>query len=583
MEVDGNFTHTYITETVTEFFTTVYTEKTSNWNDSTGAFNKSDEQYPWPPRNFAPWSLYVQIIVACICCLIVAVTIIGNVLVIYSYFTTKRLRNYANYYVCGLAFTDLLDGCVVMPLFCVFWITGSWPFSDRLCEIYKYLSHVLLHTPAMFTLIICIDRYRALVHPLSHLKERTLRHAIFMMFIAWTIPIISWMGPLIIWPAVANLPPQQFTFLCYPDYSRSTEFSIFVFFYVSWLPIIIIGVLYYRVYVIINKSGIMRAKQREGTESVFDSEKNLVTKNISRIISRHMRNNTPDNREKMMFRDQNGHVNNAYEHSESQDDGETSGETGSRNHSRKVFATSLNTLTECNKENVNHDKIVEMENDSFGKSVNYDKAKKQSSEISTKNKDHDTQQEVIENDKTVDHKGILKTNSSVQNTDSERIDFTEKIITHGANSTVSIKDCISKEINASHTDKGENVIETPDREQGKDQSRCCQCLDLFTFNAMNRSIDESEDSATHTRSESSLRSHPKSTNTKSRKGCDSRRNVARLQRYNVRATRILTLIFVVVLVTRIPWSVVGTLSRLCGGACLPPHFYQVKFVVSAWL
>jgi hypothetical protein len=128
----------------------------------------------WPPtRRFqiSQWPFEVQIALAIFCGSMTLLTVVGNLIVLYSYATTKELRTYANYFICSLAIVDLIDGSTVLPLFSIYWIVGVWPFSTQLCEAYKFINHTLPFISVLLTLVICIDRYRALTQPFKHLRQ----------------------------------------------------------------------------------------------------------------------------------------------------------------------------------------------------------------------------------------------------------------------------------------------------------------------------------------------------------------------------------------------------------------------------
>ena len=206
------------------------------------------QQRPGIRVNVQKWPFEVKVGMAVFCGLLTLSTVTGNLVVLCSYATTKKLRTYAKYFICGLAFIDLLEGGVVLPLFSIYWILGEWPFSQEACEAYKYMSHVIGYSSFLFTLVICIDRYQALTQPLKHLQHRSKRRALSMMSLAFSISALSWIGPLIIWPRIGkNVPPQYTTLLCYPHYSRIIPFAIFATLYAALFPLILICCMYIRI------------------------------------------------------------------------------------------------------------------------------------------------------------------------------------------------------------------------------------------------------------------------------------------------------------------------------------------------
>ena len=224
-------------------------------NDSDISMDQLESKLP-PNRQFTLqiWPFHVQVGVAVLCGLLTLLTVTGNLVVLSSYVTTKKLRTYANYFICGLALVDLTDGAIVIPLFSVYWIMGIWPFSQQLCEAYRFFSHMTTMTSYYLTLVICIDRYRALSQPLKHLQQRSRFRAASMMSVAFLMPIIFCIGLLIIWPHFGkNVPPLFTSMLCYPQYARINVFALAASLFIAWIPLLLICALYLQVFWILKQ------------------------------------------------------------------------------------------------------------------------------------------------------------------------------------------------------------------------------------------------------------------------------------------------------------------------------------------
>lgn len=64
--------------------------------------------------------------------LLILVTVIGNMLVILSVLTTRRLRTVTNCFVMSLAVADLLVGIFVMPPAVALHVIGKYPSASQL-------------------------------------------------------------------------------------------------------------------------------------------------------------------------------------------------------------------------------------------------------------------------------------------------------------------------------------------------------------------------------------------------------------------------------------------------------------------
>ncbi len=132
------------------------------------SLNSPNPAPQWPTNNrfnVQRRSIEEQIFLALITGIQTPLTIVGNLIVLYSYITTKKLQIYANYFVVGLALVDLIAGVFVLPVFSLYFINGIWVFSEQLCEACKFINHVVVLASYLFTLVICVDRYQALKYP----------------------------------------------------------------------------------------------------------------------------------------------------------------------------------------------------------------------------------------------------------------------------------------------------------------------------------------------------------------------------------------------------------------------------------
>ena len=291
-------------------------------NESDISMNVNDLNW-LPNRKFTLqiWPFHVQVGVAVFCGLLTLLTVTGNLVVLFSYATTKKLRTYANYFICGLALVDLTHGIIVLPLYSVYWIMGIWPFSQQLCEAFKFFSHMTNITSYYLTLVICIDRYRALTQPLKHLQQRSRFRAASMMSVAFLIPLIFSIGVLIIWPRFGkNVPPQYSSLLCYPQYSRINFFALAVSLLTAWIPLLLICVLYLQVFwTLKQRRDIEKRDVKKTQHSVNTLKTNLKNeKNAALNESSSTKTNNDDKRGVQQL----GLVNKAFETDSLQDKSE---------------------------------------------------------------------------------------------------------------------------------------------------------------------------------------------------------------------------------------------------------------------
>ncbi|EDW13888.2 tyramine receptor 1 [Drosophila mojavensis] len=132
--------------------------------------------------------------------LLILVTVIGNMLVILSVLTTRRLRTVTNCFVMNLATADLLVGIFVMPPAVALHVIGSWQLGWVLCDIWIFFD-ILLCTASILSLCaISLDRYLAVTQPLTYSKKwRCKRLALLMILGVWIVAFIITCPPMFGW------------------------------------------------------------------------------------------------------------------------------------------------------------------------------------------------------------------------------------------------------------------------------------------------------------------------------------------------------------------------------------------------
>ncbi|XP_072761249.1 histamine H2 receptor-like [Anoplolepis gracilipes] len=114
------------------------------------------------------------------------VIVLGNVLTILAITWARKLRNIiSNYFILNLAVSDLLVG-VTLPYHLAFYVDHSLNHNKTVC-ISRFVIIGLACGGSIYNLIaIAIDRYIAIVHPLSYNAYATRKCVLIIIAIAWT-------------------------------------------------------------------------------------------------------------------------------------------------------------------------------------------------------------------------------------------------------------------------------------------------------------------------------------------------------------------------------------------------------------
>ncbi|XP_026786000.1 trace amine-associated receptor 13c-like [Pangasianodon hypophthalmus] len=119
-----------------------------------------------------------------------AITILGNFVVIISIAHFKQLHTPTNILVMSLALVDLLLGITVMPFSMVRTVDGCWYFGKEFCYWHSTFDFLFTGASIFHLISIATDRYQAVCYPLQYPTRITLPVAGFMAALSWVLAIV---------------------------------------------------------------------------------------------------------------------------------------------------------------------------------------------------------------------------------------------------------------------------------------------------------------------------------------------------------------------------------------------------------
>ncbi|XP_030284989.1 trace amine-associated receptor 13c-like [Sparus aurata] len=106
-----------------------------------------------------------------------------NMLVIISISHFKQLHTPTNLLLLSLAVSDFFVG--LLMFFQIILIDGCWFLGDLMCTLYSVLDYILTSTSVGTMVLISVDRYVAICHPLHYSTKITVREVAFCTCLCW--------------------------------------------------------------------------------------------------------------------------------------------------------------------------------------------------------------------------------------------------------------------------------------------------------------------------------------------------------------------------------------------------------------
>ena len=150
------------------------------------------------PFNFRTFNIAPSSLVLClILSLLIATSIVGNILVCIAVATDKHLRKLSNLFLVSLAVADLLVAAVVMPVALLNDLAlETWPFGMTFCKVW-IASDVMCSTASIINLCaISLDRYVHIKDPLQYTEWITRRTVPISIAVIWILSALMSFLPI---------------------------------------------------------------------------------------------------------------------------------------------------------------------------------------------------------------------------------------------------------------------------------------------------------------------------------------------------------------------------------------------------
>jgi hypothetical protein len=172
-------------------------------------------------------------------------------------------------------------------------LDDRWIFGQGFCSAWLALD-VLCCTASIIALMaVSIDRYIGVTRPLKYSSIMTTRRTIYLIILVWTVSILTSVVPLFgLTDRGAKTATNNFTVehleIC--EINKNTFYTIFSSMISFYIPVIILLILYSRVYQEAKKQG---EKLENEKRRLYQIEYHMATEHI-RQQQNHVNQQTPD-------------------------------------------------------------------------------------------------------------------------------------------------------------------------------------------------------------------------------------------------------------------------------------------------
>ncbi|XP_032745931.1 probable G-protein coupled receptor 101 [Rattus rattus] len=130
---------------------------------------------------------------------ILGVAFVGNVVLGYVLHRKPHLLQVTNRFIFNLLVTDLLQVALVAPWVVSTAIPFFWPLNIHFCTALVSLTHLFAFASVNTIVVVSIDRYLSIIHPLSYPSKMTNRRSYILLYGTWIAAFLQSTPPLYGW------------------------------------------------------------------------------------------------------------------------------------------------------------------------------------------------------------------------------------------------------------------------------------------------------------------------------------------------------------------------------------------------
>uniref|UniRef100_A0A8C2UTA9 G protein-coupled receptor 101 n=1 Tax=Chinchilla lanigera TaxID=34839 RepID=A0A8C2UTA9_CHILA len=151
------------------------------------------------PLSKMPISLAHGIIRSTVLLIFLTISFFGNIVLVLVLQRKPQLLQVANRFIFNLLITDLLQIALVAPWVVATSVPLFWPLNSHFCTALVTLTHLFAFASVNTIVVVSIDRYLSIIHPLSYPNMMTHRRGYMLLYGTWIVATLQSTPPLYGW------------------------------------------------------------------------------------------------------------------------------------------------------------------------------------------------------------------------------------------------------------------------------------------------------------------------------------------------------------------------------------------------